>query len=235
MPEFHEAFAAALEAPSEGPLAIYRNTVVAGACEALAANYPVVRALLGDEMFAAVAADHAFAHPPRSPVLADYGSEFADWIEDQPWAVDYAYLSDVARVERLQVEALFAGDGEPLDPAALARLAPREWTKVRLVLHPATRFACSPWPAGSLWLAHGEGGDPGAISWRPECILVTRPHRALRVEAIAPEIYRFLLALAQGQTVAAAVEATLARFPGADIAAAFSLLLNRGAFAALSR
>lgn len=233
MREFHEAFAAAISAPVEGPLAIYRNTVTAGACEALAANFPVVRTLLGDEMFAAVAADHAFACPPESPVLAHYGAAFPDWIEDQPWAVDYAYLSDIARVERLHLEALFAADAAPLDPATLARLGPREWTRTRLVLHPATRFACSPWPAASFWLAHRDGDDIAAVPWRPECVLVTRPYDAVRVEKLDSASHRFLLALGKRETIATAVDVTLAAFPGADIAAAFTLLLNRGAFAAL--
>ena len=233
MREFHAAFAAAISEPVHGPRAIYRNTVTAGACEALAANFPVTRALLGDEMFAAVAADHAFASPPDSPVLAHYGAAFAEWIEDQPWAVHYAYLSDIARVERLHLEALFAADATPLDPAALANLGPREWTHARLTLHPATRFGCSPWPAASLWLAHRAAADLAAVGWRPECFLVTRPGDAVWVERLDPPGHRLLLALGRGETVAAAVDAVLTAFPGADIAAAFTLLLNRGAFCAL--
>jgi hypothetical protein len=233
MPEFHEAFAAAIAAPAEGPLAIYRNTAIAGAAEALSANYPVVRALLGEEMFDAVAVDFASAHPPTNPVLAHYGAAFAEWIEDQSWAVDIPYLSDVARVERLHLKALFAADADPLDPGALSRLAPHAWTRARLTLHPATRFACSRWPAASLWLAHQDGGDPATLAWHSECVLVSRLHHSVHVEAIPASAHRFLLALARGATVAAAVEAMLAAYPDAEITSAFALLLNRGAFAAL--
>ena len=234
MPEFHEVFAAALAAPADGAMAVYRNTVLAGAVEALAANFPVVRALVGEAMFAAVAVDFASAHPPSDPVLAQYGAAFAEWSEEQHWAADVPYLSDVARIERLHGEALFAADAEPLDPGAFGRLAPHEWTRVRLMLHPATRFAYSRWPSASLWLAHQDGGDPAAIAWRPECVLVSRSAHAVEVEPIPAAAHRFLLALARGATVAAAVEVTLAAFPGADIAAAFTLLLNRGAFAAIT-
>jgi hypothetical protein len=233
MPEFHEAFAAAIANPVDGPLAIYRNTVTAGAVEALAANYPVVRALIGDEMFAAVAVDHAAAHPPTEPVLALYGAAFADWIEEQRWARELPYLSEVARIERLHSEALFATDAAPLDPGALGRLAPHEWTRARLTLHPATRFACSRWPVASLWLAHQDPVAEPEVAWHSECVLVTRPHLTVRIEALSASDHRFLLSLGQGATVAAAVEATLSHHPQADIAAAFALLLNRGAFAAL--
>ena len=234
MREFHEAFAAAISAPTDGPLAIYRNTAIAGAAEALAANFPVIQALIGDEMFTAVAVDFASAHPPANPVLAHYGAAFVEWIEEQEWSAELPYLSDVARVERLHGEALFAADAEPLDPAAFTRLATHEWTSARLTLHPATRLGCSRWPAASLWLAHQDGGDPAGVTWHPECVLVSRFGHSVRVEAIPPPAHRFLLSLARGSTVAAAVEATLAAFPDADIAAGFSLLLNRGAFAALT-
>lgn len=233
MRDFHERFAAAIAVPIEGPLAIYRNTVAAGLSDALAANFPVVRALLGDEMFAAVAVDFAAAHPPADPVLAHYGFAFAEWIEEQEWAVGLPYLSEVARVERLYCEALFAADAAPLDPAAFARLAPGEWSHARLTLHPATRFACSRWPAAGLWLAHRAGGDPAAVAWQPECVLVTRPHLTVEVEVFGAAEHRFLMALACGGTIAATVEATLAAWPDADIASAFSLLIARGAFAAL--
>ncbi len=86
MPDFHEAFAATIAVPVDGVMAVYRNTVLAGAVEALAANFPVVRALVGEEMFAAVAVDHASECPPRNPVLAHYGAAFAEWIEEQVWA-----------------------------------------------------------------------------------------------------------------------------------------------------
>jgi hypothetical protein len=234
MREFHEAFARAIAAPADGPLAIYRNTATAGAVEALAANFPVVRALVGDEMFAAVAVDHATDHPPADPVLALYGAEFAEWIEEQQWARELPYLSDVARVERLHSEALFAADAAPLDPGALGRLAPHEWTRTRLTLHPATRLACSRWPAASLWLAHQDEGDPEQVAMRPECVLVTRAAYVVRVEAMPAPAHRLLLSLARGATVAAGVEAALAAFPDADIAAGFTLLLKGGAFAALA-
>lgn len=233
MRDFHSAFAAMIAGPDAGPLAIYCNTIAAGLCEALAANFPVVQAMLGDEMFAAVAADHAEAHPPSNPVLAYYGSAFADWIEEQSWVADVPYLSDVARVERLFCEALFAADLAPLDPAKLALLGSNTWSQTRLALHPATRFASSRWPAAALWLAHRDDGNLGEIVWQPECTLVTRPFFEVEVSQIEPSAHRFLLALASGQTLGAAVEATLTAFPDADIAAGYALLLQRGAFAAL--
>ena len=80
---FQRQFVAAIDRPATGPLAVYRNTVIHGAVEALRANYPVVEQIVGDEMFEAIAVEYSSAHPPKSPVLALYGDEFADWLSQQ--------------------------------------------------------------------------------------------------------------------------------------------------------
>ena len=80
---FQRDFAATIDLPATGAMAVYRNTVLHGAVEALRANYPVVEQVLGSEMFVQVAVDFASECPPRSPVLALYGRDFADWIGRQ--------------------------------------------------------------------------------------------------------------------------------------------------------
>ena len=131
--------------PATGAMAVYRNTVLHGAVEALRANYPVVEQILGSEMFVQVAVDFASECPPRSPVLALYGRDFADWIGRQPWASDLAYLADVARVERLHTGCLFAADAEPLGIDRVREACRRPDAQLRL--HPAVRFAWLSTPA----------------------------------------------------------------------------------------
>jgi len=84
---------AAIDIPTRGPVGIYRNTMMLGAVDALADNYPVVRRLVGDEMFEAMAVDHATCRPPRSPVIAPENREY--WsslsVPTHPaWAADTA-------------------------------------------------------------------------------------------------------------------------------------------------
>ena len=146
--EFQRELAAAIDAPVVGPLRVYRNTVLSGCVDALRANYPVVVRLLGDEMFEAIAADHAADCPPRQPVLALYGARFPDWLEEQGWIEAFAYLSDVARIERLHVETLFAADAEPLSMEDVR--GRDDWHALQLPLHPATRFDWLTTPAMSI-------------------------------------------------------------------------------------
>src|SRR5690349_15402695 len=148
--EFQRDFAASIAEPAAGAISVYRNTVVSGCVDALRANYPVVALLLGDEMFDAVAAEHAGQCPPRQPVLALYGSFCPDWLAEQGWLQAVPYLPDVARTKRLNVEALFAADAEPLD---MTSLQGADWQTLRLTIHCATRFDWLTAPAMSIWLA----------------------------------------------------------------------------------
>ncbi|MEZ5722575.1 MAG: DNA-binding domain-containing protein [Paracoccaceae bacterium] len=55
---------------------VYRNNVVVSLSEALATGFPVVRKLVGEAFFSAMAGVFVRAHPPRSPVLTMYGEGF---------------------------------------------------------------------------------------------------------------------------------------------------------------
>src|SRR5512139_2634059 len=62
--------------------AVYRNNVVSSLVDALAATFPVVQELVGEEFFRAMSAVYVRRSPPGSPVLATYGHSFADFVEE---------------------------------------------------------------------------------------------------------------------------------------------------------
>ena len=57
--------------------------------------------------------------PPRSPLLAIYGDEFADFIAAFEPARELPYLADVARLEAARTRAYHAADATPLDAGRL--------------------------------------------------------------------------------------------------------------------
>ena len=232
---FQRDFARAMTRQSAelGPISVYRNTSLSGAVEALADNYPVVRAIIGEAMFSAVAIDYAMAQPPTTPVLALYGRRFADWIEAKFWAVNTPYLADVARIERLHIESLFSADAPPLSQDALAEIGPDAWSVTSLRLHPATRFHWSPMPATSIWFAH-QSGAPGQIEpeWRPEGALFTRPYSTVQAQVLDAPAQQFLRAIRQGETVGVAALHTAHIYPQADIGGLFASFIAAGVFAA---
>lgn len=229
---FQQDFAAALERPAAGAMAVYRNTVLHGSVEALRSNYPVVEQILGPEMFEQVAVDYATEHPPRWPVLALYGGRFADWLEEQRWIGDLPYLADVARVERLHIECLTSPDAEPLPPERVRRLC--TLPGIRLKLHPSVRFAWLKTPAMSIWLAHRHGFTSElAPEWKAEGALFARPEPfVVHAPRIGRAAHRLLFGILHGETVNCATTAVARLFPNEDCTAVFASLVNLGMFLA---
>ena len=228
---FQQAFGAALagRAPVADPLiaralTIHRNTATKAASDALADNYPVLRAMVGDDAFTALATAFVEDHPPADPRLCFYGEGLPAFVADWEPFADYPYLVDVARLERLLVEALFAADAPALDGGEIDLDLTRP-----LRLHPAVRFAAFASPAGALWRAHQPDAPTDAfetIDWAPEAVLVTRPDGGLIVSALPGGGAAFLAACAAGAPLGDAAAAA-----GDDLAPLFSLLISAGAFA----
>ena len=233
---FQRTFAAALadgdlsaynDRAIERALRIHRNTAFKAAQDALADNYPVVRALTGAPAFAACAAAFVQLRPPRSSQLSLYGDGFDAFLTVYRPFADLMYLRDVAWLERLVVEALFAADAVALDGDAAAAGLDLERP---LPLHPATRFGGFDAPVVDIWRAHQDDADADRLDeldWRPAAALVTRPAGAVRVTAIDSPALAFLQACAADRALG---EAALAA-RGGDLPALFSTLIAAGAFA----
>ncbi|MBM3487112.1 MAG: DUF2063 domain-containing protein [Alphaproteobacteria bacterium] len=133
----------ALDAASARRFDIHRNNVYASLVEALRTRFPVVERLVGPSFFPAMAASFIDDHPPRSPVLIEYGALMPTFIATFSPAADIPYLADVARLEWLRHAAYHAAEAEPLDPATLADLPESAVGGLRLALHLATRVFAS--------------------------------------------------------------------------------------------
>jgi hypothetical protein len=231
--EYQRDFAAAIIVPADGPMRVYRNTVLRACVDALRDNYPIIARLLGEAMFDAVAAEHAAQCPPRRPVLALYGARFPDWLEVQPWVRELPYIPDVARIERLHIESLFACDEGPIGMDQLR--GRRDWQAMKLALHPAARFEWLTTPAPSIWLSQrAEAEGELEFEWRAEGVLITRPELEVQPQVLDRAGHRFLFGLRLGESVGAAALATASLYPETDIGSLFTSLVNAGAFAASS-
>jgi Putative DNA-binding domain len=201
--------------------AVYRNNVTVGLVRALEANFPAVRRLLGEAYFAGLARAFTRAHPPRSPLLFQYGEGLAG----------YPYLADVARLERLWLGAWHAADQPVLTAADLAHLNGEYLPGLRLAPHPALGLLASPHAVHAIFTVNRDGGS-GIVTepFRRQCVLVTRPGLTVETRLITPAQHGFLSALAGGATLADAATEGLASDKVFDVAAAIALLLEAGAF-----
>lgn len=245
-PELQEAFAGGLLNP-ERPVpagvvdpegracarryGVYRNNVTVGLAGALAESFPAVRRLVGEAFFRAMAIAYARAEPPRSPVMAAYGSGFADFVAGFEPASGLPYLPDVARIEQAWVEAYHAADADPIDPAAFAELPPEALPHLRLVLHPSLKIVRSPYAALSIWRSNIEEGCEPSVedAGLAEDVLILRPETEVEVREVAPGGAAFLQALAAGRTVVEAWGGALEETADFDLSAHLAGLLEMGA------
>lgn len=241
MPElaaFQRDFVGAFERdmPSAAPMRVYLNTVMLGAVEALAANFPVTAMILGERTFEAHALAYARRHPPEVPVLAHYGQSMSDWLAGQPLARELPYLADVARCEELHIQALHAADAPVLEPAMLEALRPDQLLSYKLRLHPATRFGWFETPAMAIWLAHQED-EIGEIApdWRSSGALFTRPALGVAGYELNSLAHRLLAGIRMGKSLGGAAQAASNLFPDAPVGECFGALVAQGAFLAINR
>lgn len=199
--------------------AVYRNNVAVSLVEALGARFPVVKRLVGEEFFRAIAHAFVLREPPLSPLLIHYGDSFAAFIGDFEAAEPLPYLADVARLEYARGRAYHAADVEPLPRAAFPALPPGSIGAARVTLHPSVSIIASPYPLLSIWEVNQDHAERPVALWGPEVALVARPFLEVEMRRLLPGTDAFLLALQSGSTVAeAAVKASAAtsNFDAAD-------------------
>jgi hypothetical protein len=217
-----------------GRFAVYRNNVVVSLTEALSATFPVVRQLVGEEFFEGMARLYLRAHPPSSPVLAEYGTDFPAFIAAFPAAASLPYLADVARLEAAWLRAYHAADAVPIAPDAFACALEADLAAVHLTLHPSMQVLCSPYAVRSIWAAHQGQLDLAAVDlMQGEDVLILRPALEVEVYLLAPGVAAFLMALGAGAALGAAMLAGIHAAPAFDLPAALSLLLTSGLVIAL--
>lgn len=208
--------------------AVYRNNVTVSLVDALAATYPVLQALVGEEFFRAMARVFVQANPPRSRIMAFYGVGFADFVAAFPPAASVPYLGDVARLEMARVQAYHAADVAPLAPEALqAALAdPETLLSLQLLLHPSVHVMTSPFAIVSLWAAHQGVLDLSSVD--PEVgqtALVYRHGLEVDTLELAVGVGRFISAINAGETLPDAAD-KVGHDSAFDLTQALALLLR---------
>ncbi len=151
-------------------LGIYRNNVLSSLVGALADTFPVTWQLVGAEFFRAMAWQYIRISPPRTPVLAAYGSSFSRFIAQFEPARSVPYLADVAEIEWARTMAYYASDVPPLPQEfVLAIFAHGDAADLTVKCHPSVAVTNSHYAARSVWAAHsqGEGSLAGRNSASP--------------------------------------------------------------------
>jgi hypothetical protein len=208
---------------------VYRNNVTVSLVEALAAVYPAIRKLTGDDFFRAMARDYVRSQPPTSKLLFDYGRDFPTFIDGFAHVAEFPWLGDVARIERAWLDAYHAADVMPAAPDLLASIDPERLAQIMIEPHPATRVLRSPYPVVSIFaMNRSDGPAEPFTSDASEDALVTRPHLDVEVRLLPPGHAVFLAALIDGGTLEAAVSIASDQEPSFDLASAIAGMFEAG-------
>ena len=246
-PSLHAAFAAALldpEAPVPAGLvawdgsdpvarfAVYRNNVLHSLVMVLSDTFPVVRELVDEDFFRAMAQRFIVAHPPTSALMHRYGEAFPAWLDGFEPVAPLGYLADMARLELARLRAFHAADAMAIDAQQLADALrePEQLASTVLQLSPSLTALASTHPVVSLWEAH-----QWDETWRDarlaaldlglaESALVFRVGDDALVLGAAHDDVALALALAAGAPLGPAVS----EHPAADLARLLGLLLEHG-------
>lgn len=189
-------------AEAQRRFAVYRNNVAHSLRLALARRFPVVERLVGTPFFAALAGEFIAAHPPRSPVLQEWGEDMAAFLTGFGPAAMLPYLPDVARIEYSRGRAYHAADATPLPAGRLQEAG-------SLHLHPSLHLLRLGHPAVSIWQANQPHRNGRTDASGPETALIwRRPDFDVPVQALAPGDADFIAALQAGHSLEAASQLT---------------------------
>ena len=204
---------------------------MSGLTRALQQRFPVTARLVGEAFFRGMAERFIAGSRPRSPLLAEYGDDFPEFIEGFEAAATVPYLADVARLEAAWSNAYHAAEAAPIDAGALAGLAAEALATARLTRHPAAALVGSAYPVGSIWAAHrSEVVEPVSCPG-PESVLIVRPGAEVAVHVLPARDAPFAAGVLDGAPLGEAAEAALAADAGFDFGAALVGLVGLGAFA----
>jgi hypothetical protein len=208
-------------------LDVYARMYLARLTDALAAGYPAVAAVLGDE-FAAEAKRFLALHPSRNPSLRWLGRYLPDFLEG-PFFDGAPWLGALARLERARLAVFDAPDAPPLRLERLRTLPAEQLVDLWLQLVPASRRIQVAYAVDDVWPKVTRGEAVSAPDADPRLLLVWREgvqvhHR--RIDALEAELLELV---AIGVPAGVVFEGIAERVPHERVAETAFAILGRWA------
>jgi len=168
-------------------------------------NLPVIKKLVGDQFFDAMAGHYVRAYPPSSPLIMFYGAGFAEFLEGFEPARQLPYLPDMARLEHARRVAFHASDDPVAGADALARIAPEKLGHARFKLHASVQIVTSDHPIYGIWRFNARD-DQTPIKAGAEDVLICRPFGEVNLQKLPAGGAEFLTALREDKSLEEAAE-----------------------------
>jgi hypothetical protein len=139
---------------------IYRGNTLGALGRALENLFPVCRRIVGEACFGGLSRLYILRTPPTQHDLSLYGDAFPgfleDWMKGRPEWSDFAYLGDLARLERYHHLAWRAADDRAFDFRAFEAAATADAGAIRFTLSASLGLLRSVFPADEIWTLNQE-------------------------------------------------------------------------------
>ncbi|BDC50812.1 hypothetical protein F183_A31280 [Bryobacterales bacterium F-183] len=184
-------------------LEIYQRSYWFRLRDALAEDFPGLRAVVGKRRFVRLTDAYLRECPSRSFTLRDLGSQLVCWLEAKPELLGpRAELAlDMARLEWAHIEA-FDGAAEPL-------LDPERLQDLRAGLQPYVTLLALHYAVDALRVRVDDGGADrkvGRVRRQELYVAVHRVDGSVYYRRLEREEFRILEGLRQGRSIAAAID-----------------------------
>lgn len=204
------------DVPPLGPadrLDIYAHAYLARLVETLAADYPVLARLLGDEPFRDLVADYLVAYPSRYATVGEVGRHLPEFLSSHALASRSPSAPDLARLEWAVTESFLADDVAEFDPASVRDLGEEDWERARFVLDPSMKLVAVAYPVDALW-SSAQAGESLSVETvpAPGHLLIRRRDFTVFVERIEPLAHALLDLMRAGLSLGELAEEIPARF-----------------------
>ncbi|HSY30035.1 MAG TPA: DNA-binding domain-containing protein, partial [Burkholderiaceae bacterium] len=217
---------------AEQRFALYRGNLTGTWNKTLAAAYPVLQELVGEEFFGGLTRAYGKTYPSECGDLNFFGAHFAQFLAGFEHVAQYPYFPDMARLEWALHRAHYANGGHPIGATDFASLTPEQLDQMRLKLTPACGLFQSDWAVIDLWQAHQPGKEyafPCELAC-PNHGLIVRPGWKADLLALPAAAFAVLSALARGETLGLALDEALTLDTDFDFGAHLQTWLGLGIF-----
>lgn len=212
-------------------LSVYRNGYLKTCRDVLASSFPVVRILVGDDYFSALARAYVEAHPPALGTLIGYGGQFPGFLRSRTDERGLPYLPDVAAIDAAWLSSFFAADRAALSAAEVEAIAGNggDLSALRVALTPQTTLVRLQYDVVTTWMQIREQGE-----LRSRLRLTRGDYRAMLwrldgrifIKSLDQGELTLLDALSDGVTLGEAAALATDVDGSFDIASAFAALLE---------
>ncbi len=150
---FEDAVVGTVTLDARSRLQIYANAYRTRLTEALSADFPMLRAFVGDDVFIDLSGSYIVAFPSNSFTLRGFGARLPDFIESRTSIPERVFAAELAAFEWALVEAFDAKDQASVGIADMAAIAPEAWPVLEIDAHPSMRRVRTRFNTPIVWNA----------------------------------------------------------------------------------